>query len=78
MLDRIRALDKPVVTVVIGRHAPPGRRMGHAGALVEGVRGTAQAKLEALREAGAHIAPDVLTLPQCVKGLLNGRSRRHA
>jgi succinyl-CoA synthetase alpha subunit len=78
MLDRIRALDKPVVTVVIGRHAPPGRRMGHAGALVEGARGTAQAKLEALREAGAHIAPDILALPQCVKGLLDGRSRRYA
>ena len=55
MLDLIRALDKPVVAVVVGRHAPAGKRMGHAGALVEGARGTALAKLEALREAGAHI-----------------------
>jgi len=78
MLDIIRALDKPVVAMVVGRHAPPGRRMGHAGALVEGARGSAQAKIAALREAGAHIAQDVLSIPGCVKGLLDERSRRYA
>ncbi len=78
MLDLIRSLGKPLVAVVVGRHALPGKRMGHAGALIEGTRGTAQAKLDALREAGAHIAHDVLALPHCVKELLDGSSRRYA
>jgi succinyl-CoA synthetase alpha subunit len=52
--------------------------MGHAGALIEGVRSTAQAKIEALREAGAHIAHDVLAIPQRVKESLHGSSRRYA
>ena len=78
MLDFIRSLGKPVVALVIGRHALPGKRMGHAGALIEGARTTAQAKLEALREAGAHIAHDVLAIPQRVKESLHGSSRRYA
>jgi succinyl-CoA synthetase alpha subunit len=78
MLPVIRALDKPVVVVVVGRHAPPGRRMGHAGALVEGERVTAHAKLAALQEAGAHVAHDALSVTACVKDLLDGRARRYA
>src|SRR5262249_20023261 len=77
MLDLTRALDKPVVVVVVGRHAPPGKRMGHAGALIEGSRGTAQAKLSALAEAGAHIAHDVLSVTPRVKELLDGRARHY-
>lgn len=49
--------DKPVVALVVGRHAPRERRMGHAGALAAGNAGSAAAKLEALREAGVAIAP---------------------
>ena len=83
MLDLVRSLGKPLVAVVVGRHALPGKRMGHAGALIEGTRGTAQAKLEALRAGGAHIAHDVLAVPHRVSELLEGRSRlalssRHA
>ena len=78
MLGTIRALDKPVVTMVVGRHAPRGRRMGHAGALIEGARGSAEVKIDALRDAGAHIAPDVLSIPRYVKELLDGRARRYA
>ena len=78
MLGTIRALDKPVVTMVVGRHAPRGRRMGHAGALIEGARGSAEVKIDALRDAGAHIAPDVLSIPRHVKELLDGRARRYA
>ena len=54
------------------------RRMGHAGALIEGERGAAQAKLAALREAGAHVVDDVLAVPHRVKQLLDGSSRRCA
>jgi succinyl-CoA synthetase alpha subunit len=78
MLDITRRIDKPIVALVVGRHAPPGRRMGHAGALIEGERGTAAAKIAALRAAGAHIADDVLAVPAVVKELLNGSSRRYA
>ena len=49
-------MTKPIVSYIAGVTAPPGKKMGHAGAIISGSQGTAQGKMEALRRAGAQVA----------------------
>ena len=65
----IENMKKPVIGMVGGLFAPPGKRMGHAGAIVEGEMGTAQTKMKALEEAGAHIAKTFLDIPMILEKL---------
>uniref|UniRef100_A0A7C4MQJ3 Succinate--CoA ligase [ADP-forming] subunit alpha n=1 Tax=Desulfatirhabdium butyrativorans TaxID=340467 RepID=A0A7C4MQJ3_9BACT len=55
-------MSKPVVGFIAGLTAPPGRRMGHAGAIISGSSGTGQAKIAVMRECGVHVCEDLGSL----------------
>jgi succinyl-CoA synthetase alpha subunit len=58
----VKHVTKPVVGFIAGLTAPPGRRMGHAGAIISGKSGTAQGKVSAMKESGIHVCENLGTL----------------
>ncbi len=72
----IRAnLKKPVVAFIGGQTAPPGKRMGHAGAIIQGGKGTAAEKYAALREAGVTCVVGPADIGRAMKAVLDGKGR---
>ncbi|PID74925.1 MAG: succinate--CoA ligase subunit alpha, partial [Desulfobacterales bacterium] len=63
-------VTKPVVGFIAGLTAPPGRRMGHAGAIISGSSGTGEAKLAAFEENGIHVCTNLGTIGQICKDVM--------
>jgi succinyl-CoA synthetase alpha subunit len=63
-------LSKPLVAFIAGATAPPGRRMGHAGAIISGESDTAHAKMQRLQELGVHVVKNAAEIGKTVKEAL--------
>ena len=63
-------ISKPVVSYIAGQTAPAGKRMGHAGAIIAGGKGTAKDKIEKLKKCGVHIADNLVSIGEKVSEVL--------
>ena len=72
-----KCVRKPVVGFIAGRTAPPGRRMGHAGAIIAGGKGTAQEKMGSMRNAGIYVVESPAMIGQTMELVLKRRSLLH-
>ncbi len=70
-----RHMTKPVVAFIAGITAPPGRRMGHAGAIISGGKGTAAEKIRTLEDAGITVVKDPARVGTTVQNVLSGKDR---
>jgi succinyl-CoA synthetase alpha subunit len=60
-------VNKPVIALIVGKSAPKGKSLGHAGAIIEGNLGTAKSKINALREAGVYIAKNHMDIVEQIR-----------
>jgi succinyl-CoA synthetase alpha subunit len=68
--EYIKTMTKPVVVFIAGKTAPPGKRMGHAGAIISGKSGTVQSKIEAFKKANVPVVETTAEIPKILKKLV--------